>query len=112
MGTEYGMHVSGGHVSGPIAMGPDARATVNNLAPADDPAGRLLERLERLLQEHEADLAEPARARRDAADIRRELAEADPDRSRVLDALQRLSVRAAEVSAIVGVVAQLRELFP
>jgi hypothetical protein len=113
MGTEYGVHITGGNVSGPIAMGAHARATVNNAGPAaSGELKQLLERLERLLGEHEAELAEPARARRDAADVRQELEEAEPDRSRVLDALKRLSVRAAEVSVIVEVVSQIRELLP
>ncbi|MFB4277624.1 hypothetical protein ACBJ59_20200 [Nonomuraea sp. MTCD27] len=115
-GNEYGVHVSGGNVSGPIAMGPHARATVHNTVhhtgPAGGEAGRLLDVLERLLAEHEAALTEPARARRDVGDVRRELEEAEPDRSRILDALKRLSVRAAEVSVIVEVVSQIQSLFP
>ncbi|MFC4113165.1 hypothetical protein [Nonomuraea zeae] len=114
MGTEYGVHISGGDVSGPIAMGEHARATVYNVGGAGDTGelGRLLDRLERLLGEHEAELAEPQRAHRDAADVRQELAEAEPDRSRIMDALKRLSVRAAEVSVIVEVVSQIRDLLP
>ncbi|MFG1710289.1 hypothetical protein ACFLIM_44685 [Nonomuraea sp. M3C6] len=113
MGTEeYGVHISGGNVSGPIAMGAHARATVNNVgAPAAGELGALLDRLERLLGEHETALTEPAQARRDVVDVRRELEEAEPDRSRILDALKRLSVRAAEVSVIVEVVSQIRALF-
>ncbi|TDD14341.1 hypothetical protein [Nonomuraea diastatica] len=112
MGDEYGVHVSGGgRISGPIAMGAHARAVV---VKGGGPAGAeaLLERLERLLAAHETDLAEPARARRDAGDIRQELVETEPDRSRILDALSRLSARAAEVAPIVEVVSQLRALFP
>ncbi|MFI6318713.1 hypothetical protein ACIBG8_14385 [Nonomuraea sp. NPDC050556] len=56
-------------------------------------------------------VAEPERARRDAADVRQELEEAEPDGSRVLDALKRLSARAGEVTAIVEVIAQIRGLF-
>ncbi|MEU8321882.1 hypothetical protein AB0C33_26320 [Nonomuraea sp. NPDC048881] len=108
----YGVHISGGEVSGPIAVGPHSRATVNNLGgSAPGEAARLLDRLERLLAEHEAEVTEPARARRDVADVRQEIEQADPDRSRVLDALKRLSARAAEVSVIVEVVGQIRELF-
>ncbi|TDE59089.1 hypothetical protein E1295_04085 [Nonomuraea mesophila] len=113
MGDEYGIHVSGGQVSGPIAMGSHARAVVvNGGEPAGGQAQELLERLDRLLAAHEADLAEPARARRDAGDVRQELAEAEPDRSRILDALSRLSTRAAQVTPIVEVITQLRALFP
>ncbi|MEV4178605.1 hypothetical protein [Nonomuraea sp. NPDC049709] len=116
-GNDYGVHISGGNVSGPIAMGPHARATVHNTVHNTGPAagveaGRLLDVLERLLTEHEAALTEPARARRDVGDVRRELEEAEPDRSRILDALKRLSVRAAEVSVIVEVVSQIQSLFP
>ncbi|WP_049565902.1 hypothetical protein [Nonomuraea sp. SBT364] len=109
MGDQYGIRIDGGTVNGPIAMGPNARATVHHAGAGE--AGRLLDRLVRLLAEHEPSLAEPARARRDAADVRQELQEAEPDRGRVLDALKRLSVRAAEVTAIVEVVAQIQALF-
>ncbi|SEF77026.1 hypothetical protein SAMN05444920_101600 [Nonomuraea solani] len=108
---EYRVDVSGGEVSGAIAMGPGARATVNNVG-ARGEAGPLLDRLERLLGEHAADLPEAAQAGRDVEDVRRELEQAEPDRSRILDALKRLSVRAAEVSVIVEVVSQIRALFP
>ncbi|MGW0481028.1 hypothetical protein [Nonomuraea sp. NPDC003214] len=109
MADQYGIRIDGGTVNGPIAMGPNARATVNHGGSGE--ASLLLDRLDRLLAEHEAELAEPARARRDAADVRQELAEAEPDRGRVLDALRRLSARAAEVTAIVEVVAQIQALF-
>ncbi|MEV5324716.1 hypothetical protein WBK31_25005 [Nonomuraea sp. N2-4H] len=114
-GDEYRVHISGGEVSGPIAMGPHARATVHRHPPAQagaDELVRLVERLERLLAEHEGEVREPAQARRDAADVRRELEEAEPDRSRIVDALKRLSARAAEVSVIVEVISQIRALFP
>src|SRR5690606_35662576 len=62
--------------------------------------------------EHEAQVAEPALARRDVQDIGRELAEPEPDRDRVLDALKRLSRRAAEVTAIVDVSGRIRDLLP
>ncbi|NUO96960.1 MAG: hypothetical protein HOW71_14970 [Nonomuraea sp.] len=112
MDGRYGVHISGGEVNGPIAIGPHSRATVNNLGQAGPgEAARLLDRLAQLLAEHEGRVAEPERARRDLADVRQEAEQAEPDRARVMDALKRLSARAAEVSVIVEVVGQIRELF-
>ncbi|HUR09104.1 MAG TPA: hypothetical protein VM347_41650 [Nonomuraea sp.] len=109
MGTEYGVHITGGQVNGPIAMGPHARATVNNLgSPVTE---QLLDQLDRLLGEYETTVDEPGKARRDATDIRREAAEPEPDKSRILDALKRLSLRAAEVTAIVEVIGKIRDLW-
>lgn len=113
MDGRYGVHISGGEVSGPIAVGPHSRATVNHLGrpgPGEE-VSRLLDRLAELLAEHEGRVSEPERARRDLADVRQEAEEAEPDRARVMDALKRLSARAAEVSVIVEVVTQIRELF-
>lgn len=111
MGTEPGIRITGGNVNAPIAMGTHARATVNNLAsPAAGAAEQLLDQLERLLGEYATAVDEPAKARRDAADLRRELAEREPDKSRILDALKRLSLRAAEVSVIVEVIGKIRDL--
>ncbi|MEV0380350.1 DUF5955 family protein [Nonomuraea sp. NPDC050643] len=107
----YRLNVSGGEISGAIAMGPNSSATVHNTGtPAGGEAARLLDRLERLLAEHAANLPEAVQAGRDVTDLRQELEQAQPDRSRMLDALKRLSVRAAEVSVIVEVVTQIREL--
>ncbi|MBO3747645.1 hypothetical protein J5X84_16325 [Streptosporangiaceae bacterium NEAU-GS5] len=114
MGSEYGVHISGGDVNGPIAMGPHASATVNNAGASS--AGRstvddLLDRLDALIREHEVAIADAASASRDAADVRGEAARPEPDRLRILDALKRLSIRAAEVTAILDVVAKIREFF-
>lgn len=107
------VNIHGGQVSGPIAVGHQASATVNNhgVPAADGEIALLLDRLERLLAEHSDGLAEPERALRDAEDVRQELAQPDPDRSRVMDALHRLSVRAGEVTVIVEVVEQIKGLF-
>ncbi|NUT39142.1 MAG: hypothetical protein HOV86_04065 [Thermoactinospora sp.] len=106
------VNIHGGEVNGPIAVGPHARASVTHAGNSPERAeiAALLDRLERLLAEHAGQVEEPERAARDAGDVRQELAEADPDRSRVLDALRRLSVRAGEVTAIVEVVDRIREL--
>ncbi|GII89191.1 hypothetical protein Ssi03_71810 [Sphaerisporangium siamense] len=112
MGDEYRVEVSG-RADGPIALGPHARATVNNVGapvtPAD--AAELLDLLERLIDAHAGEIRDPDKASRDLADVRGELEEASPDRDRVLDALRRLAARAAEVTVIVEVVSKVRELF-
>lgn len=110
MATEYGVHITGGQVNGPIAMGAHARATVHNIGIASPATEQLLDQLDRLLGEYGTTVDEPGKARRDAADIRRELAEPEPDKSRILDALRRLSLRAAEVTVIVEVIAKIRDL--
>ncbi|GAA4069604.1 hypothetical protein GCM10022248_42430 [Nonomuraea soli] len=106
------VNIHGGVVSGPVAVGPHAVASVTTIGSAQGTElAALLDRLEQLLTEHAEQVDEPERARRDAQDVRQELAEADPDRSRILDALRRLSVRAGEVTTIVEVVNQIRDLF-
>ncbi|MDH2429666.1 hypothetical protein [Sphaerisporangium sp. TRM90804] len=114
MATEYGgVHISGGHVSGPIAFGAHASATVNNIGvPAlSRDAADLLDRLEQAIAAHAASIDEPGKASRDLADVRSELREASPDQGRVLDALKRIAVRAAEVTVVVELVTKIRELF-
>jgi hypothetical protein len=114
MGTEYGgIHVNGGHVSGPIAFGAHASATVNNIGSPAVPEGAaaLLDRLERLIGEHAGSIQEPGKASRDLADVRGELREAEPDSGRITDALKRIAARAAEVTAIVELATKIRELF-
>ncbi|MCG5217226.1 hypothetical protein [Streptosporangium sp. KLBMP 9127] len=113
MSTEYGgVHITGGEMSGAVAFGPHARATVNNFGdPALPPElAALLDRLDELIADHAGSLDQPRNAARDAADIRGELETPDPDRSRVADALKRLAARAAEVTVIVEVITRIRDL--
>ena len=77
MGTEYNIDVNGGgSISGPIAMGDHASATVNNVGrPPAAEAERLLARLEQLIERHAASLDAPHRDLKDVADVRHELRE-------------------------------------
>ncbi|MFG1943832.1 hypothetical protein [Nonomuraea sp. NPDC048826] len=104
------VNVHGGSVSGPVAVGHRAKAVAHT--PGSPELRALLDRLAGLVDEHEAHVAEPGRARRDVADVRDELAEPEPDRDRVLDALRRLSRRAAEVTAITDMITRIRDLLP
>lgn len=112
MSTEYGgVHVEGGTLSGAVAFGTHARATVNNTGSGLPPQTTvLLDQLDQLIAEHAEAIDQPANVARDAADVRAELASAEPDRSRVADALTRISTRAAGVTAIVELVTAISEL--
>ena len=105
MSEQNTVNIHGGNVNGPIAVGHQARAVMTAAQP-------LVQQLGDLIDEHEAQVADPALARRDVRDIGRELAEPEPDRDRVLDALKRLSRRAAEVTVIVDVIGRIRDLLP
>jgi len=114
LSSDYTMRVEGDRNSGAFAMGPRANAVVHNHGgggAVPEELARLLDRLDALIDEYESHLDEPGKARRDAGDVRQEAADARPDRGRVLDALKRLSERAAEVTAIVEVTSRIRELF-
>ena len=113
MVAENHLHISGGSVSGPIAIGTNATASVNHVnTPTHVAAIHLLDRLEELIAAHSAKIKDPADAARDTAEIRQELTTPTPNRTQVGNALRRLSVRAAEVTAVMTVIDQIRELLP
>jgi hypothetical protein len=97
------IHIGGNaHVSGQVAGGEQIIQT-QHIAGADPgPAEVLdrLDRLERLLDQHAAELAEPDKARRDLADVRAEVAEPEPDPDRISDSVKRLTRRVASVGAL------------
>ncbi|TDC61431.1 hypothetical protein E1200_28885 [Actinomadura sp. GC306] len=106
---ERGVTIGGNaNVSGQIATGDNVTQNQQiNAGPAADLA-EALANVERLLEAHTAELAEPGRARRDLADIREE-AEAgdDADPERMEGALARLGRRVAGVAVLTEAVRQL-----
>ncbi|KAB2370845.1 DUF5955 family protein [Actinomadura montaniterrae] len=99
----------GGHanVSGQVASG-DHVTQNQRIAGASGPdAADALARVERLLEQHAAELPEAARARRDLADVREEAQEDDPDPERMGGALARLGRRVAGVAALAEAVRAL-----
>ena len=90
-GNVYGQVASGDHVT--------QNQQINAAGPGQDVVDALA-RVERLLEAHAGDLAEPGRARRDLADVREEAASDDPDPERVEGALGRLGRRVAGVAVL------------
>ncbi|WP_131735947.1 DUF5955 family protein [Actinomadura roseirufa] len=96
-------------VSGQLATGDHVTQNqqVNGLAAGE--AAEAFALVARLLDRHDRELAEPdrARARRDLADIREEMAAADTDDDRMRGALDRLARRVGAVAALGEAVRQL-----
>ena len=109
--NDHSVHIGGNaNVSGPVASG--ERVTQTQYIAAPDPRlAETFDRLERLLEEHAAELAEPDKARRDLADVRAEAAEPAPDRDRdrISDSLNRLAHRVAAVGGLAGIVQLLTD---
>ncbi|MEV4258146.1 DUF5955 family protein, partial [Spirillospora sp. NPDC049652] len=84
--------------NGPAAGPPDGTAAA-------------LDRVADLIDEHEADLPEAARARRDLADVREEAEADDPDGDRLSGALDRLARRVGGVAALAEAVHTLAAQF-
>lgn len=101
-----GVHIGGNaNVSGPVASGQHFTQTQHIAAPAFPPhLAETFDRLERLLDEHAAELAEPDKALRDLADVKAEAGEPAPDRDRISDSLNRLAHRVAAVAGLAGIV--------
>ncbi|TDD74566.1 hypothetical protein E1293_29375 [Actinomadura darangshiensis] len=102
---DRGITIGGGaSVSGQVATGD--HVTQNQQVNAG-PAAEALARVERLLERHAADLAEPGRARRDLADLREEAESADADPERMRGALERLGRRVGGVAVLAEAVRSL-----
>ncbi|MFC4913271.1 DUF5955 family protein [Actinomadura gamaensis] len=102
MRDNRGVNISGNaRVSGQISTGDNTVQTQGGPAAGpDDATTAALDRVEDLLDDHEADLPEAARARRDLADLREEAESDDPDEDRVSGALARLARRVGGVAAL------------
>jgi hypothetical protein len=106
---DHSVYIGGrANVSGQVASGEHVTQT-QHIAAADPQLTAAFDRLERLLDEHAAELAEPDKARRDLADIRAEAAEPAPDRDRISDSLNRLAHRVAAVGGLAGIVKLLMD---
>lgn len=106
---DRGIRIGGNaNVSGQVASG-DNVAQYQQAAPAGRAAdvAAALDRLDRLLAAHEAELTEPGRARRDLADVREEAGSGDPDPERMEGALARLGRRVAGVAVLAEAVGAL-----
>ncbi|MCP2337274.1 DUF5955 family protein [Actinomadura rupiterrae] len=102
MRDDRGVHISGkARVTGQISTG-DNSTQIQGGRPsgADDATAEALDLVEDLLDEHEADLPDAARARRDLADVREESESDDPDEDRMSGALARLTRRVTGVTAL------------
>jgi ABC-type transporter Mla subunit MlaD len=101
---DHSVHISGhANVRGQVGSGEHVTQT-QHIAAADSHLAETFDRLERLLDEHAAELAESDTARRDLADIRAEAGERAPDRDRISDSLNRLAHRVAAVGGLAGIV--------
>ncbi|RFU40123.1 hypothetical protein DZF91_18750 [Actinomadura logoneensis] len=101
-GDHRGVRIGGNaRVSGQISTG-DHSVQIQGGPAAGPPDGTAaaLARVAELIDAHEADLPEAARARRDLADVREEAETGDPDTDRMSGALDRLARRVGGVAAL------------
>ncbi|NKZ02489.1 hypothetical protein [Actinomadura latina] len=98
---DRGIRIGGNaNVSGQVASGDQVTQNQQiNTGPARE-IEEALARVERLLETRAGDLDEPARARRDLADVREEAGSDDPDTERMEGALERLGRRVAGVAVL------------
>ncbi|MEV5570996.1 DUF5955 family protein [Spirillospora sp. NPDC052269] len=100
-GDDRGVRIGGNaRVSGQISTGDNSVQIQNATGGADEGTASAIGRVADLIDAHEADLPEAARARRDLADIREESETDDPDGDRVSGALERLTRRVGGVAAL------------
>jgi CHASE3 domain sensor protein len=106
---DHSVHIGGNAiVPGQVASGERVTQT-QHITAADPQLTAAFVRLEGLLDEHAAELAEPDKARRDLADVRAEAAEPAPDRDRISDSLKRLARRVAAVGGLAEAVQLLAD---
>jgi hypothetical protein len=111
--NNQGTMITGGTVTGPVASGDRAQAIQYGSAgtPAEhDELRRELAALRELLDRYAAEVDGADKARRDADDIEQEICQAEPDRDRVTDALNRLAKRVSAVGALAVAVNKIREI--
>ncbi|MFA1550866.1 DUF5955 family protein [Actinomadura chokoriensis] len=98
---DRGIRIGGNaNVSGQVASGDNVTQNQQINAGPSSEVREALARVERLLDAHAGDVAEPARARRDLVDVREEAESGDPDAERMAGALERLGRRVAGVAAL------------
>jgi hypothetical protein len=104
-GSVYGSVVGGSHNR------VESRTTVGAVG-ADNTQRVLdaLDALERLIEQHAADIPEHRLATRDVRQLRSEIEDPEPDPRAAQDTLARLAERGRAVSAVVTAVVQLKEL--
>ncbi|GIH27069.1 hypothetical protein Aph01nite_53790 [Acrocarpospora phusangensis] len=106
--ANYGVTISGGNISGPVAAGDHARAVQNiSQTPAADD---LIARIETLLTRHGRQLDDPAGAHADLRRIGSELALPNPDHTVIGSRLERLAQRVASIAVLAEAVATLATL--
>jgi hypothetical protein len=105
-----GIVFGGGQVSGgAFAAGNGASATYHAGADTSLEAVRLLDELVALVERHRAALPGADQVRRDADEVRAELArDGQPDRDRVTAALTRIGARVTAVGAVAAAAQQLQ----
>ncbi|MFC5745973.1 hypothetical protein [Actinomadura rugatobispora] len=100
-GGDRGIVIGGSaRVSGQIASGDSVTQNQQVNTTVGTEAAVALDRVEQLLDQYGERLPEGARARRDLEDVRRELAETDPDEERIAGAMERLGRRVAGVAVL------------
>lgn len=105
---DRGIRIGGNaNVSGQIASGDNVTQNQQiNAGPSREVAAALA-RVERLLDAHAGDIAEPVRAHRDFADISEEAGADEPDLDRMEGAFARLGRRVAGVAVLTEAVGAL-----
>ncbi|MBG0815986.1 DUF5955 family protein [Planomonospora sp. ID82291] len=111
-GGNSGFQITGGTFNGPMAAGAGARAVQNSGlgAGAGGDAAELIALVRELVGRHSAELGDTRPVLRDVDQVETELAEQEPDRRYLGDALTRISTRVASVAAIAEAVAALAAL--
>ena len=103
----------GGNSYGPNAVGRGARAVQRDVtigAAGDDRLPVALAKLRHLVDEHEAQIPEAPRVRKDIDSLEREAQQADPDREGLRDIVKRILARVAAVGVVVAAANDTREI--
>jgi uncharacterized protein DUF5955 len=103
----------GGDSYGPNAVGRGARAVQREVRiskTGDDRLPVALATLRRLVDEHEAQIPEAARVRKDIEAVERETQDPDPDREGLRDTFRRILARVGAVGVVVAAVNDTREI--
>ncbi|WP_283134802.1 DUF5955 family protein [Rhizohabitans arisaemae] len=107
MADNYGIQITGGTVSGPMAVGPGATA-VQNTGAGTAELDAVVAELRELIRRHRDEIEDPGEAERDLDDIAAEARSERPGRRRLTAALNRL----AEVGVLADGIAKLTGILP